>query len=393
MHVYVMAASESGPSKVGRSAETERRRRGLQTGHPEPLVTYYRVRTHDEDEARLVEQLAHRSLRLAPSRADGEWFDVPTAEAIIALRHAADAVMAVRAADTTLDEIGHRCALSWLKSIEDRRAAIYDEELEHSTTLDELQAPNVLDVLACSRPPSHDISFSFNDYIDTWPEGPWHRAIRQSRGLGRPSGRSFAQYLEVADILQERDADEGTHAARRWVEYGLARDLSDSECASLRTVWDTFAEHYTTLELKDPYIPQFGRDDRVDDVELFAQVNDPQRSGRQCAVFYHENFRAVLVPRQALELHSYDRLARSILRPLSGQITGFIAPVFRDTLWSQHLSSWLREAPERRDGALARFLDNPSKLYPEIADRQPVGYGTALALVHNELPRVGLTGA
>ncbi|MDQ7251531.1 GIY-YIG nuclease family protein [Dongia sedimenti] len=391
MHVYVIAASGFGPSKVGRSAKTEERRRGLQTGHPERLVTYYKVRTRDENESRLVEQLAHRSLRLVRSRANSEWFEVPTAEAIIALRHAATVVAALRDPGTTLDEIGRKAVVSWLKSIEDHRAALDDEGLD-STTLDELQALKVLDVLACSQCPGL-CSFSFNDYIDTWPEGPWHRAIRQSRGIGRPSGRSFAQYLDVADISREQGADEGAHVARRWIEFGVARDLTDSECASLQSVWNTFADRYTTIERKDPYIPEHGRDDRVDDVELFAQVNDPDRPSRQCAVFYHEHFRAVLLPQQRIELHSYDRLARSMLRPLSGQVRGFIAPVVRDALWSEPPMSWLHQAPKRRDAALTHFLANPSKRYPEIVDREPVEDGTALALVHNELPRIDLAAS
>jgi hypothetical protein len=391
MHVYVMATSEFGPSKVGISAAPEKRQRGLQTGHPEQIIVHYRARVRDECEARMVEQIAHRSLRLVRAEAGNEWFKLPTAEAMIAVRHAAALIGALHDPAMTLDALSRKAAVSWLKSIEDYRAAL-DDEGRDSTTIDDLQAPDLLEVLACLRRPAAS-SFSFNHYLDTWPEGPWHRAIQQNLGRVRCSGSSFLPYLEVADILVERNIDEGSHVSCRWIEWSLARDLTASERTLLSEIWNTFAERYNAIELADPYVPEHGRDDRVDDVELFALINDPRHPGRQCAIFCHEHFRAVLLPRRALELHSYDRLARSVLRPLSGAIAGFVAPVIRQSLWSEPLVSWLHKTPTCRDAALARFLGNSLKQYPELGHRQPVEYGKALALIYHELPRVELTGA
>lgn len=389
MHVYVMATSEFGPSKVGISAAPEKRQRGLQTGHPEQIVVHYRARVRDECEARMVEQIAHRSLRLCRAGADNEWFKVPTAEAMIAVRHATAVVSGLHGPAVTLDEFSRTATVNWLKSIEDHRLALGDEDRD-SATIDDLRAPDLLEVLACLRRPAAS-NFSFNHYLDTWPEGPWHRAIRQDLGRVRCSGSSFLPYLEVADILAERTIEEGTHVAHRWIEWSLARDLTASERALLSEIWNTFAQRYNAIELDDPYVPEHGRDDRVDDVELFAQTNDPVHPGRQCAIFYHEHFRAVLLPRRALELRSHDRLARSTLRPLSGEVTGFVAPVVRSSLWSEPLASWLYKTPTRRDASLARFLGNRLKQYPELRHRQPVEYSKALALVHHELPCVELT--
>lgn len=390
MYIYVMATSEFGPSKVGISAAPEKRQRGLQTGHPEQIIVHYRTRVRDECEARMVEQIAHRSLRLCRAGADNEWFNVPTAEAMIAVRHATAVVSGLHDPAVTLDEFSRTATVSWLKSIEDYRLALGDGDRDNAT-IDDLRAPDLLEVTACLRRPAAS-NFSFNHYLDTWPEGPWHRAIRRNLGRVQCAGSSFVPYLEVADILAERNIDEGSHVSCRWIEWSLARDLTASEHTLLSEIWNTFAERYNAIELADPYIPEHGRDDRVDDVEMFAQINDQCHLGRQCAVFCHEHFRAVLLPRRALELHSYDCLARSILRPLSGEIGGFIAPVISQSLWSEPLASWLRKTPTRRDAALARFLGNSLKQYPELRHRQPVEYGKALASVYHELPRVELTG-
>lgn len=391
MYVYVMATSEVGPSKIGISTAPEKRQRGLQTGHPEQIIVHYRTRVRDECEARLVEHIAHRSLRQCRVEAGNEWFAVPTAEAMIAVRHAAAVVGALHDPTVTLGKFDRKAAVTWLKSIEDHRSALSDEDRD-SATIDDLQAPDLLEVFACSRRPAPS-SFSFNHYLDTWPEGPWHRAIQQDMGRVRCSGASFLPYLEVSDILVERNIDEGSHVSCRWIEWSLARDLTASERTLLSEIWNTFAERYNAVELTDPYIPEHGRDDRVDDVELFAQINDQCHPGRQCAIFCHEHFRAVLLPRRALELHSYDRLARSVLRPFSGEISGFVAPIIRQSLWSEPLASWLHKTPTRRDAALARFLGSSLKQYPELRHRQPVEYGKALASVYHELPRVELTGA
>jgi hypothetical protein len=380
VRVYVIAASDLGPSKIGISDNPEKRRRGLQIGHPEPLTVYYSVNVGDVERARAAERTAHRSLAATRAGAENEWFGVPPAEAIIVARAAALSVAALDDEMTALGEMLRRQGLTWLKSLEGQRAAL-DAAGVDSSTLDYLRAPDMFETLTGRCRPSAS-RFTFNDYLNTWPEGSWYRALRP--GERRRSGNSPMPYLDASETLLDRGSAEDAQVARRWIEWSLARDLSSGETAGLAAVWGVFAECYTELAGRDPYAAVHGQDDQVDGVAVFAQTNDPSRPDRQCVVFLHEHFRAVLFPQRALELHSLDQFGRAQLKPLSAPIFGFLAPI-SSSIWSEPLTSWLGEGPKRRDAALARFLGNPAKRYPQLGPRTPIGHSKALAVVHNEL--------
>jgi hypothetical protein len=78
-YLYVIAASESGPVKIGYSAVPEKRVRQLQTGHPQPLALFYQQGT-DLASAKLIERLVHRTIGYL--RSHGEWFDLTVEDAI-----------------------------------------------------------------------------------------------------------------------------------------------------------------------------------------------------------------------------------------------------------------------------------------------------------------------
>jgi hypothetical protein len=80
MNLYVIAASDQGPVKLGISNDPERRVRQLQTGHAAPLYLF-----HSEPiEQAFLERRLHKDL--AHVRTRGEWFDVSVSDAISYLR-------------------------------------------------------------------------------------------------------------------------------------------------------------------------------------------------------------------------------------------------------------------------------------------------------------------
>lgn len=83
--IYVIGAPGH-PVKVGFARNVANRIRAIQTGFPHPLRLYLAVRV-DEREARLLERRCHDALR--PKRLNGEWFDVPAAEAMRIVREIA----------------------------------------------------------------------------------------------------------------------------------------------------------------------------------------------------------------------------------------------------------------------------------------------------------------
>ena len=76
--MYAIASRETGPVKMGISADPDRRLRDLQTGHPEPLTVYYREPVA-VDRVRLYERLLHRDN--AHTRRHGEWFNLSVEQA------------------------------------------------------------------------------------------------------------------------------------------------------------------------------------------------------------------------------------------------------------------------------------------------------------------------
>lgn len=77
--LYVIGASDSGPVKLGISANPDRRLRALQTGHPERLRVFHRESV-PPDKAPLFERLLHRDVGYL--RTIGEWFNMTVEHAI-----------------------------------------------------------------------------------------------------------------------------------------------------------------------------------------------------------------------------------------------------------------------------------------------------------------------
>ncbi len=77
--LYVIAASENGPVKLGMSGNPERRLKQLQTGHAERLNLYH-AEPVPEEKARIYERLLHKNI--GHNRTHGEWFNITTSQAI-----------------------------------------------------------------------------------------------------------------------------------------------------------------------------------------------------------------------------------------------------------------------------------------------------------------------
>ncbi len=77
--IYIIAASENGPVKIGYSERPERRVRQLQTGHATKLKLYFSQPVAKSD-ARRIEKLIHTTVSYR--RVVGEWFDLRVSDAI-----------------------------------------------------------------------------------------------------------------------------------------------------------------------------------------------------------------------------------------------------------------------------------------------------------------------
>lgn len=84
-YIYVIAASEQGPVKVGISKDPHRRLRQLQTGQAEPLRLFH-TEAIEEKQALLMEKAVHADNR--HKKLKGEWFAMSVEDAILEVRHA-----------------------------------------------------------------------------------------------------------------------------------------------------------------------------------------------------------------------------------------------------------------------------------------------------------------
>ena len=81
--LYVIAASVTGPVKLGISVDPARRLKQLQTGHAEKLHLYHSAPARLE-KARLYERLLHRDI--SHTKSYGEWFSLTVEQAVAHIR-------------------------------------------------------------------------------------------------------------------------------------------------------------------------------------------------------------------------------------------------------------------------------------------------------------------
>jgi Meiotically up-regulated gene 113 len=77
--IYVIAARDEGPCKIGFSNSPEERLKQLQTGHPEQLVLRHTVEL-EAKQGKLLERMIHKTLK--HQRSVGEWFNLSVDAAI-----------------------------------------------------------------------------------------------------------------------------------------------------------------------------------------------------------------------------------------------------------------------------------------------------------------------
>jgi len=362
VYIYVIASSESGPSKIGVATNPEKRLRTLQTGSHAPLALYHVEPVGTV--AAVVEQAAHRSLSSRRSGGGSEWFDVSTQEAGIVVRASAAAAEALIDETSKLRDVEEKAVLRWLREREQYcRDCEEREDVEYEES--DAKPPNALQLIAGTVKSPLSNRFCFKDYLLTWDDGMWLRWAFESMGKRMPAGKSLEPYLDADDFLEHQHSKCGRGIASRWIEWSAGRDLLSEEARKLAEVWNKFVPLHNLVERKGPQWATHGIDDHVDDVHLFALSGDESRGDGWYVVFLHKDFRAVLIPSQKVELHHIDWSMISEGRPLGKiPVSGFITPPMPRDIWDRPFIPWLRNAPKRRDLSFTNFLENQQKRYP-----------------------------
>jgi hypothetical protein len=369
MQVYVIAASPDGPSKIGVAIYPERRMRGLQTGTHAPLKLY-----HAEPigiAAKTVERAVHNALSTRRAGGGREWFDVTTKDATALVKDTA-ARFGVLITDQTkkLGELERQSAIRWLC----KRADEDEDEIS------DISPPTITRLLAGNIQPRSAGRFTFNDYLLTWNEGMRLRWAFERLGRRMPNGKLLKPYLEADVFLEREDVKYGREIDFRWMEWSVGRDLRLEEANALAKIWDKFVPLYNDLGQHGPQHPTYGIDDHVDDVHLFCLKRDKDRGDRDCVVFLHKDFRAVLIPKKDTRLDPTDG-ELCLLGAVA--VSGFVAAPIPLDIWDKPIQPWLQNASEHRNTALGTFLGAPNKRYP--GRRRYNGIPSSPAWVRNSL--------
>ena len=370
MLVYILAWDDKGPSKIGIAADPKKRLKGLQTGSPHTLSL-----KHIEPvgvAASAIEREVHRALAGRRLPGGSEWFDLPPADARIAVRSAAAAAGVLFDETATFDSIHQKSVFRWLDEQARRRALRDEDDEDYDEDLPELAPPSPVELIARTLDAPKAGRYRFSDYLRTWPEGVWLRWAFERLGRKTPDGRRLTPYLEADKYLEERDAKFGRNIHDRWIEWSASRDLSRYEAETLTSVWNSFIGVHNLLESRGDPEPVHGIHDYVDNVHLLSLCGDPRNKNPECLIFWHDDFRAVVIPDKPVTLYSINMGAIAKLFPVENvAVSGFVAPAFPRNIWQRPFLPWLKGAEKRRDAALGAFINNPDKRYPTTEKREP----------------------
>lgn len=372
MHVYIISPSKQGPCKIGISVDPVKRLSVLQTGSPVPLALYHVESTNNVDAATIVESNVHRMLAadpLVPLR--GEWFNVTPEPVRIIVRSCAAAAEIVTDRNATLREKSQKSAALWLAELDD-----YQSNCEENDSLDDLELhnldlPSPVEVLACSLKPRLTNSLNFNDILICCEGGDRLLSAFSQMGQRRPSGRRLKNYTEARDFLSRSNEPLVSNFIYRWIEYCVAgRALTSDEVGQLKQEWNQFVPSYNRIERDNNQFPTRGLDDQVDDVhflvltgeDYFGLTGEKRSSDRQYVLFRHPKFQAVIVTAPNVKL--ICPVSGSLLPLGQGPLTGFVLPVLPPDIWERPNHTWIQNAPQECNAALAHFLDKPCKRYP-----------------------------
>jgi hypothetical protein len=365
MYLYVVAGSDDGPCKVGVSAHPQSRLTAIQTGNPAQLSLRHVERIGVA--APLVERMVHRALARRKSDAHNEWYEVRPDEAKLVIRAAAAAAPVLTDEQATLFDLRMRFAVNWTVEVENYTDFCREQNEYEPDDLEQMRPPGVLAQFAISVSPPRLRRFNFNSYLNTFADGMWIRYALRRMNLRQPAGLSLIPYFGVYNFLEE-NYNHDIDIACRWIEWSASRELRTQEIRRLASIWDDFANYSNSFDpYRDDYVgigKILGISNIIENVRLYGQTGDRSKHDKDCIVFEHKEFRAVLVPNRTIDLAPGDdwSVERLRLPRLDGaSLSGFITPVIAYEAHRRPFIPGLREAPERRDDALAQFLNTPAK--------------------------------
>jgi hypothetical protein len=372
VHVYVIAASEDGPTKVGCGGNPRKRLASLQTGNPQPLSVFHVERTGYFSTS--VEREVHQILA-STRRPDGgkEWFEIRPAEAKIIVQVVAYAFMLSQDRTHTLHDLSWKPAQLWLRLQEEYRDYCDENDLEPSGDFANLDCACALKILAQSIFPDASVGLPFSDFLHSHNDGVLlHWAFGQL-GERPPKEDRLAPYVRAYALLEERGMTgwDYYYVSRdptiRWLEWNTARKLTANEVRCLIDLWNDYVdEHNTTMARRLPLPP------RVRD-GVYLKILGVEENGDPVTrlMFSRDEFRAIVKLPKGISLAkngsvgwSYAVFDERLKRLRNVAADGFVSANITNEVLVSPILPWLESAAFTRDRKFKEFLKQPGDFFP-----------------------------
>lgn len=359
-HLYIIATSEDGPCKIGRSRPDIRRLPALQSGNPQPLEQYetFPLRSNSS----LAERLAHWVMEDYKCRdvpKQREWFNVTVRQAAYVLK---DIVRSIRAVDQD-DVIVNRATLQYVGDSNAESQEYWDWHDENNGgDCPDFELPGPYLIKALTEEPAQKHRFTFREWLATVPEGyPFlDMEVEDYETRPRSNFNDLKSLLPTIRYLKKKGAGQGLYFSEAWLSWCYGRDTERLENEMLAAVWNQFAPHWNRVNDNGFGISEKGVDDTVNGVRFFGIPPNERWGHGSYLYFNHVDFSVILrLPRGATpfdeEVRSWEKLKEVSLSDLKGFITPNLSRI-----WDNPFDRHVRRTRERLNLAFAEFIARES---------------------------------
>jgi Meiotically up-regulated gene 113 len=374
-YLYIIAATNDGPCKIGRARDVQKRLGQLQTGNPQKLriIETFKLR----GSSLLAESLCHWVLEKHKTPSLTEWFDVDANEAKLVVKTITRKVAAVNKDDVILQDVHGECDLADNDDLDEFKSLYRDEDdddfedgkIRNFLRMDMLSA---FEVKALMVTPDSARRFMFNDFARSYPVGHPKTKIDSDEGYPGTIAKVFKQLLPSIEYLNEKNVSSSFFFVSPWMFWSFGRDTTDEETKNLVQIWNDFVPHWNRIANDGPNEPERGVDDKVDGVELYTVPSNEKLGHGSYLGFENESFRITLkLPPKTSGLED-DSSFWGTGRKVSGLgVVGHVAPCNPGYL-CQPFDTAFAEARIKMDRELASWLSLNEHQYPtprpEITD-------------------------
>lgn len=362
-NLYIIAASEDGPCKIGRAKNVDSRLKQLRTGNPYKLEVFGKFNLHYNSS--LAEYLCHWVLHEHRTAGGNEWFDVNVREATLVAKQITRTVAAVDGANVVLGDAVWNCAKSNGSDWAEYEMWHDDDNDNEYREFPRLNMIFPSHVMALMIEPEEARRFNFDDYIKSFSDG--YPTIEQNGESPLPCLRqkSFNNILPAIEFLHNHGLDGSIDYTPGWLYWCHGRDCTEEEVRRLVQVWNNFAPRWNSIFDDGVSEPEDGVENVVNGVEFYAIHPNENVGHGGYLCFENESFRITLkLPPKSSGLESDFTLHGTAQKISAVGIVGHIAP-FNPDFSQKPFKNSFSEARSTMNRDLANWLSREEYEFPK----------------------------